>query len=73
MKILGSKQIMNVILFDVEDEESQTTENYTTVCNRILQAIDKNLPGAEETESSSGSDYSDEELDEEFKHDKKTL
>ncbi|CAJ0597065.1 unnamed protein product [Cylicocyclus nassatus] len=74
MKILGSKQIMNVVLFDTEEEESELNARYSDVCNNLLQAIDKNLPGAEESETSSVSGSSEDEMDdEETVHDKKTL
>ncbi|VDN34624.1 unnamed protein product [Cylicostephanus goldi] len=74
MKILGSKQIMNVVLFDTEEEESELNARYSDVCNNLLQAIDKNLPGAEESETSSASGSSEDEMDdEETVHDKKTM
>ncbi|EPB79856.1 hypothetical protein ANCCEY_01067 [Ancylostoma ceylanicum] len=74
MKILGSKQIMNVALFDTEQPESELSQRYTGLSNSLLQAIDKNLPGAEESEISSESEFSDEEIDEEqTARDKKTL
>lgn len=54
--------------------EPEISQRYTSFSNSLLQAIDKNLPGAEESESSSGSEYSDEETDEEqTARDKKTL
>ncbi|KIH59747.1 hypothetical protein ANCDUO_10011 [Ancylostoma duodenale] len=56
------------------DGEANFNRRYSSLSNSLLQAIDKNLPGAEESEISSESEFSDEEIDEEqTAHDKKTL
>ncbi|KAK5982444.1 hypothetical protein GCK32_016580 [Trichostrongylus colubriformis] len=64
MKILGSKQIMEVELFDTTEPEATLSEGYASLTERILHAIDKNLPGAE-VESETESEFSDESTDEE--------
>uniref|UniRef100_A0A158P798 Reverse transcriptase domain-containing protein n=1 Tax=Angiostrongylus cantonensis TaxID=6313 RepID=A0A158P798_ANGCA len=77
MKILGSKQIMNVVLFDTSQPESNLSERYDSVSVDLLQAIDRNLPGAQNSGTDSlTDDCSDESEDEQQEmtiHDKKTL
>lgn len=62
MKILGSKQIMNVVLFDTSQPESSLSERYGSLLEDLLHAIDRNLPGAQhsDTDSLLTDEYSDE-------------
>ncbi|VDP42286.1 unnamed protein product [Heligmosomoides polygyrus] len=75
MKILGSKQIMDMALLDTAEDESGLSKRYAGLTDQLLQAIDKHLPGAEETETESEEECSDEdsEEDEQMSLDKKLL
>ncbi|KJH40844.1 hypothetical protein DICVIV_13196 [Dictyocaulus viviparus] len=74
MKILGSKQIMSVALFDTSQPELSFSKKYDELAERLLQAIDRNLPGVHgDNETDSMSEWSDESEEERETHDKKKI